>query len=540
MLYLLLIMRYQLPIIERKEVAENTTEVTFGTEKQELGCMAGQHLELTLPELLSPDPKGSSRYFSVVSDPHTKDSISIVFRNSDSGFKKTLLSLPLGTKVEIDGCHGSFIIPEGNSLPIVFIAGGIGISPCLSIIRSAIAKKVPYQITLVYGNHHEASATYLSELKELSAQNPSFILKTVFGPLDQDTVTKNVDFTKEAEWFIVGPSGVVESVWNVLKKNNIPDIRIHTEEFTGYKNTPIAAKESISQSEAIFALDFQGILQAIDKMVIISTTDTMGNITYVNNKFLEISKYDHHELMGQNHRLLKSGAHPPEFYEKIWRTISSGEVWRGVIKNKAKDGSFYWVDSSIAPVFDDRGNIIRYVAVRFPITEKKEFEEKTKMLSQIIEGTSQAWGIADMTGMMISANTAFVNFFGYTMDELKTINYMNLVNKEYRDTLMQGIGEMQKTKKNLILEVGFTKKDGSPVYANLTIDFYYDENGAPQHIYAFLNDITEQKITEAKLKEHATELEDLNKLMIGRELKMIELKESLKKAGEEIEMLKKR
>ncbi|HAT68599.1 MAG TPA: hypothetical protein DCS20_03190 [Candidatus Yonathbacteria bacterium] len=532
-------MQYQLPIIDRKEVAENTTEVTFGTEGTEAGFKAGQHLSLNLPELLFPDPKGSSRYFSMVSSPHTKDSLSIVFRNSESGFKKTLLSLPLGTKVEVDCCHGSFIVPEGNTLPLVLIAGGVGVAPCMSIIRTALAEKAPYQITLVYGSHNEAGAAYLAEIKELAAQNPSFILKTIFGPLDQDALIKNIDFEIESEWFIVGPSDMVESVWGTLKKNNISDARIHAEEFAGYKSASMVETGSTPQStEGISALDLQGILQSLDKLVILSATDTQGNITYVNNKFIEISKYSRSEILGQNHRILKSGTHSPEFYEKLWRTISSGETWRGIIKNKAKDGSFYWVDASIAPVFDTQGEIVRYVAARFPITEQKELEEKTKMFSKVIEGTSQAWGIADLDGMMVSANSAFVNFFGYNTNELSSINYMNLVNPEYRDLLMQGLDEMQKTKKSLVAEVGFTKKDGSPVFANLTVDFYYDENGAPQHIYAFLNDITKQKETEAELKEHNKEIENLNKLMIGRELKMVELKEALKKAQGEIEMLK--
>lgn len=197
-------MQYQLPIISKKEVVENTTEITFDTKGIEANFKAGQHLNLDLPKLLFPDPRGPSRYFSIVSNPHTKDSISIIFRNSDSGFKKTLLSLPLGTLVDIDCCHGSFVVPENNSLPLIFIAGGVGVNPCLSIIRSAIAEKAPYQITLVYGNHSEASAIYLAELKELSAQNPSFVLKTVFGVLDQDAIAKNTDFATEAEWFVVG------------------------------------------------------------------------------------------------------------------------------------------------------------------------------------------------------------------------------------------------------------------------------------------------------------------------------------------------
>ncbi len=533
-------MVYQLPIIVRKEVAENTTEVVFGADGNELGFIPGQHLNLTLPNLTFPDPKGSSRYFSTVSDPHIKDSISIVFRNSDSGFKKTLLSIPLGTKVGVDCCHGSFIVPENNTLPLVLIAGGVGIAPCISIIRSVVAEKAPYSITLVYGNHNEASAAYLTELKELAKKNPTFTLKIVFGPLDQDALTKNLDFTMEAEWFIVGPSDMVESVWSTLKKNAVSDTRVHAEEFAGYKSSSITTKASAPQStKGASALDLQGILQALDRLIIISATDTSGKITYVNDMFAKISKYEPQELLGNNHRMLKSGAHPPEFYEKLWRTISSGEVWRGEIKNKAKDGTYYWVDASIAPIFDNQGNIVQYVAARFPITERKELEERSKMFSQVIAGTSQAWGIADLSGVMVSANTAFTNFLGYTLPELQNINYMSLINPEYRDQVMQGIGGMQRTKKNFAAEVGFTKKDGKTVYANLTIDFYYDETGTPQHVYAFLNDITKQKETEAKLKEHTKELEDLNKLMVGRELKMIELKEKLKIAEEELTTLRK-
>lgn len=173
-------MVYQLPIIERKEVAENTKEVVFGADGNNLEFKPGQHMNLILPELNFPDPKGSSRYFSVVSTPNNKDSVSIVFRNSDSGFKKTLLGLPLGTKVGVDCCHGSFLVPEANTHPLVLIAGGVGIAPCISIIRSAIAQQSPYQITLLYGSHNEASAAYLTELKELSlSQNANRTIATL-------------------------------------------------------------------------------------------------------------------------------------------------------------------------------------------------------------------------------------------------------------------------------------------------------------------------------------------------------------------------
>ncbi len=372
-------MKYQLPIIEKKEVAKDTTEITFGTEGHEIAFKAGQYVSLTLPELLFPDTKGPSRFFSAIFTPYKKDSISIAFRNSPSGFKKTLLALPMGSKVEVECCHGAFILPEETSRPIILIAGGIGITPCLSMIRVAVKQKNSHHITLVYGNHDQESSAYLTELESLAAQNPNFILKTIFGRLDQVELEKNIEFNPEAEWFVVGPSIMVESVSATLQKNDVPDTRIHTEEFSGYNSLfTESTKPSLTTSGEYEAseIELHGILNTLNKTVLIAVTDSLGIITYVNDLFVSISKYSREELIGQNHRILKSGEHTQEFYEKLWSTISSGEIWRGEIKNKAKDGTYYWVDASIAPLFNETGEIIRFVAARFLITEKRNLKKK--------------------------------------------------------------------------------------------------------------------------------------------------------------------
>ncbi len=124
--------------------------------------------------------------------------------------------------------------------------------------------------------------------------------------------------------------------------------------------------------------DFKAMLSALNETALVSIADIKGDITFANEKFVEVSKYSLDELIGQNHRLLKSGDQPDEMFVNLWKTISSGKNWRGEIKNKAKDGSYYWVDTSIAPILNDKGRPERYIAVRFLITDKKEFEQENQ------------------------------------------------------------------------------------------------------------------------------------------------------------------
>ena len=158
-------------------------------------------------------------------------------------------------------------------------------------------------------------------------------------------------------------------------------------------------KTGVSVSSA-----FNSYQSAVNSASIVSISDLQGKIIFANDHFITVSQYSLQELIGADHSIVNSGYHPPAFFADLWKTILSGKIWRGQIRNKAKDGSLYWVDSIIAPVLDEQSRIQQFLSIRNVITEQKEIEynlrESEALNRSVLSSLNASIAILDERGLI--------------------------------------------------------------------------------------------------------------------------------------------
>lgn len=257
--------------------------------------------------------------------------------------------------------------------------------------------------------------------------------------------------------------------------------------------------------------ELEDILHALDESSIVAKTDSRGVITYVNERFCAISKYSKEELIGNTHRIINSGYHPKEFFREMWQTISNGKIWRGEVKNKTKDGAYYWVATTIVPSLRN-GIPFQYIAIRTDITDQKHKEELYRDREQLLSTTLNSIGDAiittDQFGKVTFLNPVAEAITDWRFEEAEGFDIsalFTLINEDSRLEIKNPVYCALRGAEMTALEVRMIliNRKGIEIPIDESAAPIIDQNGEVIGVVLVFRDMSERKRYEQQLKYNA-------------------------------------
>jgi len=230
---------------EKEEVAKGTLLVVFDLLGEDVVFKPGQYFFVTLPDLGYQDDKGLRRHISVVTSPNERGVLGLATRMRDSAFKRTLRELPVGAEAEVEPPKGSFSLPDDTSRPLVFVAGGIGITVFRSMLHYIHEERLPYRVTLIYSNRDRESTAFLDELRELEQEMSDFrLILTMTQDAGWDGETRRIDSRffddylgadlNRYTFLVAGPPAMVDGIESALDEAGVREGTVVAERYSGY------------------------------------------------------------------------------------------------------------------------------------------------------------------------------------------------------------------------------------------------------------------------------------------------------------------